>query len=175
MNSNNSSIYEQVRKIIRKFDTNDPFKIAKESNIKIKYLDNATDLLGMYTVIQRNRFIFLNSNMEEYMMKMVLAHELGHDALHRHLTKNSPFHEYELFNITSQPEYEANIFAAHLLLDDDEVMELANKKYTDVEIAGILNVNINLLIFKMNEMNRYGTNYNLRHAPQGNFFKKINP
>ncbi len=87
MNSNNSSIYEQVRKIVRKFDTNDPFKIAKESNIKIKYLDNATDLLGMYTVIQRNRFIFLNSNMEEYMMKMVLAHELGHDALHRHLTK----------------------------------------------------------------------------------------
>ncbi len=60
-------------------------------------------------------------------------------------------------------------------MDDDEVMELANKKYTDVEIAGILNVNINLLIFKMNEMNRYGANYNLRHAPQGNFFKKINP
>ena len=76
-------------------------------------------------------------------------------------SKNSPFHEYELFDITSQPEYEANIFAAHLLLDDDEVARLAKDNRTDVEIAGMLNVNINLLIFKMNEMNRYGANYNL--------------
>lgn len=78
---------------------------------------------------------------------------------------------YELFDITSQPEYEANIFAAHLLLDDNEVMELVKSKYTDVEIAGILNVNINLLIFKMNEMNRYGANYNLRYAPKDDFLK----
>lgn len=173
MDYRNNHIYERVQKMIRKFGTRDPFEIAKESNIKIKYLDRVTDLLGMYTIIQRNRFVFLNSNMEEYMMKMVLAHELGHDTLHRHLTKNSPFQEYEIFDITSQPEYEANIFAAHLLLDDAEIMKLAKKEYTDVEIASILNVNINLLIFKMNEMNRYGRDYNLRYAPKGDFFREI--
>ena len=174
MDSKNTLIYNRVKDIVHKFDTNDPFRIAEESNIKIKYLDNANNLLGMYTIIQRNRFIFLNSNMEEYMMRMVLAHELGHDTFHRHLTKNSPFQEYEIFNITSQLEYEANIFAAHLLLDEDQIVELINEEYTDVEIASILNVNINLLVFKMNEMNRYGTNYNLRHPPKGNFFIKIN-
>ena len=129
----------------------------------------------MYTVIERNRFIFLNSNMEEYMMRMVLAHELGHDTFHRHLTRNAPFKEYQIFDITSQAEYEANIFAAHLLLDENKIVELANKGYTDVEIASTLNVNINLLVFKMNEMNRYGANYNLRHAPKGNFFIEIKP
>lgn len=175
MDSNNSLIHKHVKKIINKFGTNDPFKIAKESNITIKYLNNLEDLLGIYAVFERKRFIFLNANMDEYMMRMVLAHELGHDTLHRHLTKNGPFHEYELFDITSQPEYEANIFAAHLLLDDDEVTRLAKDNRTDVEIAGMFNVNINLLIFKMNEMNRYGANYNLRHAPKGNFFKKIRP
>ena len=164
MDSNNSLICKRVKKIVRKFDTNDPFEIAKEST-----------LLGMYTAIERNRFIYLNSNMEEYMMRMVLSHELGHDTLHRHLTKSNPFYEYELFDITSQAEYEANIFASHLLIDDDEVIELINNNYTDVEIASFLNVNVNLLIFKMNEMNRYGANYKLRHAPKGNFFKKIKP
>ena len=175
MDSKNTLIYNRAKSIIRKFDTNDPFRIAEESNIKIKYLDNSTKLLGMYTVIERNRFIFLNSNMEEYMMRMVLAHELGHVAFHRHLTKNSPFKEYQIFDITSQAEYEANIFAAHLLLDENQIVELANEGYTDVEIASSLNVNINLLVFKMNEMNRYGANYNLRHAPKGNFFIEIKP
>lgn len=175
MDFKNTLIYNRAKSIIRKFDTNNPFRIAEESNIKIKYLDKPTKLLGMYTVIERNRFIFLNSNMEEYMMRMVLAHELGHDAFHRHLTKNSPFKEYQIFDITSQAEYEANIFAAHLLLDENQIVELANEGYTDVEIASTLNVNINLLVFKMNEMNRYGANYNLRHAPKGNFFKEMEP
>lgn len=175
MDSNSSLIYKRVKKIVHKFDTNDPFEIAKESNIKVKYFNDATILLGMYTAIERNRFIYLNPKMEEYMMRMVISHELGHDTLHRHLTKNNPFYEYELFDITSQAEYEANIFASHLLIDDDQVIELIKNNYTDVEIASILNVNVNLLIFKMNEMNRYGANFKLRHAPEGNFFKKINP
>ncbi|MGO1369743.1 ImmA/IrrE family metallo-endopeptidase [Senegalia sp. (in: firmicutes)] len=173
MDSKNTLIYNRVKNVISKFNTNDPFEIARGSNIKIKYFNDATKLLGMYTVIERNRFIFLNSRMQEYMIRMVLAHELGHDALHRHLTKNSPFKEYQIFDITSEPEYEANIFAAHLLLDENKIVELINEEYTDVEIASILNVNLNLLIFKMNEMNRYGANYNLRHAPKGNFFNKV--
>jgi len=175
MNYKKNIIYTKVQKIINKFGTSDPFEIVKYSNIKIKYINNITNLLGMYTVIERNRFIFLNSNLEDYMLKMVLAHELGHDSLHRHLTKKTSFQEYELFDIVSQPEYEANIFAAHLLINDKDVISLLEEGYTDVEIAGILNININLLIFKMNEMNRYGANYNIRTTPKGDFFKKIKP
>ncbi len=69
MDSNNSLFHKHVKKIIHKFHTNDPSRVAKESNIKIKHLDNATDLLGMYTVIARNRFIFLNSNTKEYLKR----------------------------------------------------------------------------------------------------------
>lgn len=175
MDGKNSIIYKQVKKIVHKFGTNNPMQIARESNITIKYLNDLEDLLGLYTVFERKRFIFLNNNLDEYMMRMVLAHELGHDTLHRHLTKDRPFQEHVLFDITSQPEYEANIFAAHLLLDDNQVMELIENDYTDVEIAGLLNVNLNLLMFKLNEMNKYGTSYKLRHEPKGDFFTKIKP
>lgn len=173
MNNKNSYIYNEVNKLINKYKTRNPFEIAEALNIKVKYLDKANKLLGFYTVIERNRFIFLNSNLDSYMARMILAHELGHDRLHKHLTRKVIFQEYELFNITSQSEYEANIFAAHLLLSDDEVSELVNKGLTDVEIAGLLNINVNLLIFKMNEMNRYGANYNLREAPRSDFLKKL--
>ena len=36
-------------------------------------------LKGVYRVIKRNRWIFINSNLSEWMQKVVCAHELGHD------------------------------------------------------------------------------------------------
>ena len=70
-------------------------------------------------------------------------------------------------------EYVANAFAAHLLLDNDEVLELAMDGYDIVQIAGILNSDINLLLIKMLEMNKMGYNFNVPCYPERNFFKKI--
>lgn len=53
--------------------------------------------------------------------KIVCAHELGHDSMHRHLAQNNYLKEFMLYDMKSKPEYEANMFAAELLLDDDEV------------------------------------------------------
>ena len=76
---------------------------------------------------------------------MVLAHELGHDIYHQELAKNAEIIEYELFNITSQTELEANIFPAHLLIDDNELMEYIREGKCYEELASIFNVNINLM------------------------------
>lgn len=36
-------------------------------------LKSATKLLGMYAAIEMNRFLFLNSRMQEWIIRMVLA------------------------------------------------------------------------------------------------------
>jgi len=55
---------------------------------------------------------------------MVLAHEIGHDQLHRKECVNgASFHESRIFSPLNHYEIEANIFAAHLLIPDDEVIE----------------------------------------------------
>ena len=69
----------------------------------------------MYKIIKRNRVIFINSNLPEYLQKIVCAHELGHDILHRHLAKNVALQEFMLYDMTSRPEYEANMVAADIL------------------------------------------------------------
>ena len=50
-----------------------------------------------------------------------LAHEIGHDRLHRALAKKHGLQEFVLYDMATKPEYEANIVAAEILLDSDEI------------------------------------------------------
>ncbi len=160
-------------KLVSEVGTRNPFEIAKYRNIKVRPFAKPTKLLGMYAVIKRNRFIFYNPYVDELMQKMVVAHELGHDILHRDIATETPFQEWALFDVRSITEYEANIFASHLLLDEKEIIDLAEQGYNDVQIASLLNVNINMLLFKLREMNRAGENINIRAIPDSNFFNGI--
>ena len=74
----------------KRFKTSNPLEIAKGLGIEIRYEDSFQKLKGMYTVIARNRFIFLNANNPPEMNRIVCAHELGHDQLHRAAAKVSP-------------------------------------------------------------------------------------
>lgn len=70
-------------------------------------------------------------------------------------------------------EIEANIFAAHLLLDEEEVFEYIKRGFSYEELAKIFSVNINMMIFKLNEMQRRGYNFNLSEYPDSTFFKSL--
>lgn len=74
--------------LVRRYGTRDPFQIAERLGINVLYCDGFGSLKGMYRVIKRNRYIFLNKDLGERMQRIVCAHELGHDQLHRKLRKH---------------------------------------------------------------------------------------
>ena len=114
-------IYKKANSIVKSCGTRDTLKIARELGIHLHFLDNLNDLLGMYTYRHKERHILLNSNMEYLIMQMVCGHEIGHDTFHRDLAKgNEPLQEFVLFDMRTKHEYEANAFASHLIIDDDE-------------------------------------------------------
>lgn len=156
MKSKKSAIHTDVKNLIEKHQTRDPRLILKERNVKLIPFEKNTKLLGMYKVILRNRFVFYNPWIDDRLLNMVLAHELGHDYYHQELAQNSEIIEYELFNITNSTELEANIFASHLLIDDDELMAYIREGKDYETLSHIFNVNINMMIFKLNEMYRMG-------------------
>ena len=123
MNQKRNLIYNDVQKLIAHHGTRDPRTILQERNVTLIPFKEKTKLLGMYKVILRNKFVFFNPFIDERILNMVFAHELGHDIYHYDLAKNEEMIEYELFNITSSTELEANLFASHLLIDDDELIE----------------------------------------------------
>lgn len=162
-------IYERAARLIRMCETRDPFRVAKESGIYVRFQNDFTRLKGMYTVMKRNRFIFINAGLPERKQRIVCAHELGHDILHRALAADNALREFMLYDMTSRPEYEANVFAAHLLLDEKEIMRRARGGYDAYQIAAYMNTDINLMLVKMNEMNRQGYKFNLPYVPHGDF------
>ena len=130
----------------KRFKTSDPFEIAGALGVEIRYVDSFQKLKGMYTVIARNRFIFLNGHNGQEINRIVCAHELGHDQLHR---KAGTMRETDLWDISSRQEYEANLFAAHLLLSDDEMLSHIAAGKTCAEIAAITETDPNLVALKV--------------------------
>lgn len=79
----------------------------------------ANDTNGFYKYVRRNRFIFYNSNLSDYKIKYVVAHELGHAVLHTRL--NATFTKSIHWANLSKIELEAHQFAISLLLSDIDI------------------------------------------------------
>ncbi|EMT38213.1 putative Zn peptidase [Thermoanaerobacter thermohydrosulfuricus WC1] len=141
-------IKDIVRKLIKKYKTSDPYELANYLNI-IVLIDNLDESIrGYFHYFKRNKIIHINSKLSDKDKRIVLAHELGHAILHPRL--NIIFMERNTYFIKSKYEYEANKFAAELLIDDDDLKVMYNE--TIGSIAGTLGVNEELVAYKLNKI-----------------------
>ncbi len=162
------------RRLIRKYGTRDPFIIAKALGIEVLFRNDFKRQKGAFKVVGNNSFIFINANLSHEMQMLVCAHESGHALLHRFLgLLPAGLLEFELFDITDQREYDANVFAATLQIDDNELLELALEGYDIVQIAKMMGTNVNLILIKVNEMNNNGHAFNIPYIPSRKFLSDI--
>lgn len=138
------NVKECVSIIRKKAKTDDVFELIDYFNINVIETDLGSSTLGMYRYIKRNKFIFLNNDLEHYQKKFVLAHELGHAILHSDL--NCFFLEKKTLYLKNKFEIEANKFAVELLVSDDDLKELEG--YTIEQMSAILNIPSDLLKYK---------------------------
>ena len=165
------SLTKVGRDLVRRCGTRDPFRIARELGIEVLFCPDFGPLKGMYRVIKRNRFIFINEDLSPRMQRIVCAHELGHDQLHRNLAKGNALQEFMLYDMATKPEYEANIVAAEILLDTDEVLEyIYEYGYTSEQIARAMHTDINLVALKIAHLAETG--YDLRKIDHRSDFLK---
>ena len=95
------------------------------------------------------------------MLRIVCAHELGHDRLHRKLAQANSLHEFMLYDMTTRPEYEANIVAAEILIDNEELLDyIYTYRYSAEQIARAMDTDINLVALKIAHLTELG--YDLR-------------
>lgn len=118
-----------AERLVRKFDTRDPFKIATE----LGYIIIFTPLVGVrgfYQYVQRCHVIYLDTSLDTADARFVCAHELGHLCLHQ--GHNRIFMDSLTFMVTGRYETEADRFAVNLLFDDDDLQELCDLPLSSV-------------------------------------------
>lgn len=159
--SNNSvtEICRIARRLIRKYDTQNPEKLCEELGIQLLYEDMGTDqtsIKAMMVVHRRIKCIVVNCNLPDVILCFILAHELGHAVLHT--SHHQQFMDVGLFEDTSCLEKEANLFAAELLLGDSEELmeEMTYSELSMFQLAASHHVPYELLAYKLEIMEEEG-------------------
>lgn len=129
----------RVKNLVQRHQTRDPFRIAKEKNIIVKFLPYESTK-GYFIKVKTNKFIVINSNLDEFSQKVVCAHELGHALLHSNNKQVLKYdkgmaivQEFTLFPTNSIYENQANKFAAELLIHEDLEQNMRLEE-TDMDI-----------------------------------------
>ena len=136
-------IKRTAEKLMRKYNTNDPFKLAEKLNIIVKY-DDLGNTWGYFITYKRIKIIHINNNLEEWLQRYTCAHELGHSILHKGVP--TPFlKKHTLFSI-DKIERQANTFAVELLMPDDIISQYEG--YTIHNIADIVGIPNGLEVLK---------------------------
>ncbi len=155
-------IYKTAQSLVRRFGTSDPFEIAEGLGIELTYSDRLERLSGRYMYILRNAYIVINSNLSEERQRIVCAHELGHDRLHRAMAaKSGVINEIGFLDMTTRPEYEANVFAGELLYSDGEIAELIEEGRDLFQMAAGLFSDASLIALKLAQMKKRGFAVNI--------------
>lgn len=151
---------EQIKQLcentVERYGTRNPFELASAMGVRVISCPDFQKLEGMYKVILGERYVFLNGNLRRRRAGQVLAHELGHDLLHREMGESSIVQDRFLVDMTLKPEYEANLFAAQLLVPEEECIALLRAGNSAEEIAKKLKIDAELVRLKIQMLNRNG-------------------
>lgn len=104
---------DDVRKLVKRFHSNDPFEISRALNIEIRFEDLGASTRGMYIRKLRRRCIFIHSGLDELWQRFICAHELAHDRLHPGFSRF--WLDKQSFHNPGKFERQANRFALKLL------------------------------------------------------------
>ena len=181
------SLYRLPHRLIKKYETRNPFALAWYLEIPAhKVYHPESNLPGLTSFVASRASIFINEayfeiaqrmdplytdEMAEDDMMQVCAHELGHAILHKKETGTGMIKEYEIFNVRTRLESEANQFAAGIRIDQERMIELFNSGLDLLQVASSLHVNINLLIYALGDLRKSG--FQLPFIPKNNFMGHI--
>lgn len=169
----NGYIYDETQKLIRKYKTRDPFKIMDDMHIIVGETSNFQKLKGFCFMSCKTIYVQISSFLSEEEKQIVAAHELGHIILHRTQLKMAPMKDDTLYNMQDNTEYQANLFAADLLLTDADIADMAHNEDLDYfSLCSTLNSTPELMSFKLYSLTKRGQAYHMPMEIQSDFLAK---
>ena len=161
-------IIKLAESVLKKHGGRDIFETAENSGVNL-WFRPLGGLKGFYICENGRRYIVINEELDEVTRRVVCAHELGHDMLHRELSGGG-IRESTLFLDSNKTEREANIFAASILIPDKELLDMLEYNNSLDSAAYELGVLPELVEYKLEILNHKGYSFNL-DAVRSDFLK----
>lgn len=153
---------------LRSVGGRDVFELAENSGVRL-WFRALGGLKGFYICENGVRYIVVNEDLDEVMSRVVCAHELGHDVLHRELSVGG-IREGTMFLDSNKTEREANLFAAELLIPDKAILSELRFTNSPEAAAFELGVPVELLEYKLELLAHKGHDVNF-DAVRNDFLK----
>ena len=153
-------ISNAVMSLKKKYDESNPLRLAKAMGICLIPQPMGTDencCKGFFMVSRRIPAIIYNDDLPERFQEIIVMHEIGHAVLHRKKAEIKCFHDFQIFDSSSSNEYEANMFAADYMLEDQDVLDRLNSYQSFFETTQELRVPPQLLDFKFKMLKMRGS------------------
>jgi len=164
-------IIESVRRLVKRYNETDPFRLCEHLGILVLFEEFSNNLKGYFFHQSRIKIIVINSALPEDLQRIICAHELGHAILHKELAAKNTLNDFALFDTIAKPEFEANLFAAELLISDDSLIERLNDDLSFFGVASALYVPAELLDFKFRILKHKGYRLEPLLYARGDFLK----
>lgn len=169
----NDFIFNRANKLIRNYHTRNPLTILEQMNVIVSETNRYKQLKGYCFLSCQIFYVMINSSLSEEEKRIVAAHELGHIILHKAELQLAPMKDSILYNAISKTEYEANLFAADLLIDDGDIEELSKERDINYfSLCSALDVSPDLMSFKLFSLIRRGYAYNMPMGLDSEFLAK---
>lgn len=169
----NDFIFDRVDKLIGKYRTRNPLTILEQMNVIVDETSRYEKLKGYCFLSCQIFYVMINGSLSEEEKRIVAAHELGHIILHKTELQLAPMKDSILYDIVSKTEYEANLFAADLLIEDGDIEELSkDQELNYFSLCRALNVSPDLMSFKLFSLIRRGYAYNMPMGLDSRFLAK---
>ena len=164
---------EDALNLIEEHGTNDPYEILENLGVVVIPINIGAAFLGMFRILDGVSYVIYNTRVDEIVIKEVLAHELGHFLYHKEYASEAELADFGLTQESSIIEAQANTFAAHLLIDEDELLNTLEEGMSYMELAQRLMIDENLLLYKLKSMKKRGLKINLSEVARSEFFQNL--
>lgn len=128
----------EARMLVNQIFPIDPILVAKAMGLEVFTANLPRDVSGQ--IFYKEKKIFIEKT--DYITRQVfsVAHELGHYVLHNDGTSHISLRDTTSSQGIDTKEIEANLFAANLLIPQDEVLRLVGLKFTLDSMASYFGV-----------------------------------
>lgn len=167
-------IKREVARLKAKYRTADPLEMCDALRINVSYKPmgmHENSCKGFYLENSRIKLAVINDDLPEIIQRIILSHEMGHGVLH--ITPSlCTFHELSVLTSTNTMEYEANVFAAEFLLEDELVFDQIGQQSDFFAAASMLEVPPELLDFKLRLLQNEGHKIKAPYIARADFLKR---